>query len=63
MKIIDVLLELQDHHIIAVIPRGWNGSSMNTPTTSHEVNADEFMELLKLIEIEKAMAGGLHGYV
>ena len=31
---------------------------MNTPIYSHEDNADEVMELLKLLNIEKAMVGG-----
>ena len=57
-QIIAVLPEFQDHHIVAVNPRGWNGSSMNTPIYSHEDNADEVMELLKLLKIENAMVGG-----
>ena len=31
---------------------------MHTPIYSHEENADEIMELLKLMKIEKAMVAG-----
>jgi len=31
---------------------------MNTPIDNHEDNADEIMELLKILGIEKAMVGG-----
>ena len=31
---------------------------MNTSTVSHEVYADDIMELLKLMGIEKTMVGG-----
>jgi pimeloyl-ACP methyl ester carboxylesterase len=57
-SILAVLPEFQDHHIIAVNPIGWYGSTMNTPIDKHEDNADEVMELLKLLGIEKAMIGG-----
>lgn len=57
-SIFAALPEFQDHHIIAVNPRGWYGSTMNTPIDNHEDNADEIMELLKILGIEKAMVGG-----
>ncbi|KAL7546347.1 hypothetical protein ACHAWF_009682 [Thalassiosira exigua] len=44
--------------MIAVNPIGWYGSTMNTPIDKHEDNAEEVMELLKLLGIEKAMVGG-----
>lgn len=57
-QILAVLPEFHDHHIIAVNPIGWNGSTMNTPIYTHEENADEVMELIKLMDIEQAMVGG-----
>ena len=57
-SIIAVLPQYRDHHIIAINPRGWNGSTMNTPIYSHEENAAEVMELLKSLGIEKTMALG-----
>mmetsp|Transcript_8967 Transcript_8967/g.15584 ORF Transcript_8967/g.15584 Transcript_8967/m.15584 type:complete len:405 (+) Transcript_8967:45-1259(+) len=58
-SILAVMPELQDHYIIAVNPRGWNGSTMNKPIISHEENAEEVMELLKLLRIEKPLVMGL----
>ncbi|KAL7528752.1 hypothetical protein ACHAXR_002610 [Thalassiosira sp. AJA248-18] len=58
-SVIAAMPELQDHHIIAVNPRGWNGSTMNTPFTSHEELADEIMELLELMNVENSMAMGI----
>ncbi|KAL7539768.1 hypothetical protein ACHAXR_009586 [Thalassiosira sp. AJA248-18] len=57
-SIIAVLPEFEDHHIIAVNPVGWVGTSMNTPISSHEEDADEVVELLKLIGVKNAMVGG-----
>lgn len=45
--------------IISVNPRGWNGSTMNKPFASHEELAEDVMELMNLINIEKAMVMGL----
>ena len=45
--------------IIAVNPSGWLGSTMHKPFTSHEDNAINIMELLKLMKVTKAMAMGL----
>ncbi|KAL3791208.1 hypothetical protein ACHAWO_013639 [Cyclotella atomus] len=57
-SILAALPQFADHHIIAVNPIGWNGSSRNTPIWSHEENADKVMELLDLMNIESAMAMG-----
>ncbi|KAL7543772.1 hypothetical protein ACHAXR_013085 [Thalassiosira sp. AJA248-18] len=57
-SIIAVLPEFRDHHIIAVNPLGWNGSSMKTPITSHEENADQVVDLLNAMGIKEAMVGG-----
>ena len=57
-SILAVLPQFADHHIIAVNPIGWNGSSMNTPIWSHEENADKVMELLELLNVDSAMAMG-----
>mmetsp|Transcript_15599 Transcript_15599/g.32816 ORF Transcript_15599/g.32816 Transcript_15599/m.32816 type:complete len:740 (+) Transcript_15599:68-2287(+) len=57
-SVLAVLPQFQDHHIISVNPIGWYGSTMNTPLYSHEENADEVMELLKLIGVDQAMAMG-----
>jgi pimeloyl-ACP methyl ester carboxylesterase len=57
-SILAALPQFADHHIIAVNPIGWNGSSRNTPIWSHEENADKVMELLSLLNIESAMAMG-----
>jgi pimeloyl-ACP methyl ester carboxylesterase len=57
-SILATLPQFADHHIIAVNPIGWNGSSRNTPIWSHEENADKVMELLALLNIESAMAMG-----
>lgn len=45
--------------IISVNPVGWNGSSMIRSIQSHDENADEVMELLKLMNVNKAMVMGL----
>lgn len=57
-SLLAVMPQYQDHHIVAVDPIGWNGSTMNTPIESHRGNAVEVMELLKLIGIDQAMAMG-----
>lgn len=57
-SILAVLPQFADHHIIAVNPIGWNGSSMNTPIWSHEENADKVMELMALLNVKSAMAMG-----
>ena len=46
--------EFQDHHIIGINPIGWAGSSFLDPTTaaSHEKNADEVFEMLKMLGLE-----------
>ena len=57
-SLLAVMPQYQDHHIVAVDPIGWNGSTMNTPIDSHKDNAVEVIELLKLIGIDQAMAMG-----
>lgn len=57
-SILAALPQFADHHIIAVNPIGWNGSSRNTSIWSHEENADKVMELLSLLNIESAKAMG-----
>ncbi|KAL7469021.1 hypothetical protein ACHAXS_009279 [Conticribra weissflogii] len=50
--ILAVLPQFEDHHIIAVNPIGWNGSTMNKPVYTHEENAEKVMELLKAIGLQ-----------
>jgi pimeloyl-ACP methyl ester carboxylesterase len=57
-SILPALPEFHDHHIIAVNPPGWHGSTMNNPVESHASNADIIMELLQVLGVSQAMAMG-----
>ncbi|KAL7460001.1 hypothetical protein ACHAXS_000471, partial [Conticribra weissflogii] len=57
-SILAVLPQFRDHHIIAVNPIGWNGSTMKKSVYTHKENADQVMELLEAIGIDQAMAMG-----
>lgn len=51
-SILSVLPEFHDHHIIAVNPPGWHGSTMNTPAVeSHATNADVIVELMEVVGV------------
>ncbi len=51
-SILSVLPEFHDHHIIAVNPPGWHGSTMNTPAVeSHASNADVIVELMEVLGV------------
>lgn len=57
-SILPALPEFRDHHIIAVNPPGWHGSTMNNPVESHASNADMIVELLQLLGVSEAMVMG-----
>lgn len=57
-SILPALPEFRDHHIIAVNPPGWHGSTMNNPVESHAANADIIAELLQLLGVSEAMVMG-----
>ncbi|KAL7456692.1 hypothetical protein ACHAWC_008180, partial [Mediolabrus comicus] len=51
-SILSVLPEFHDHHIIAINPSGWHGSTMNTPAVeSHASNADLIVELMEVLGV------------
>ena len=57
-SILPVLPEFRDHHIIAVNPPGWNGSTMNNPVESHASNADLIVEFLQVLGVAQTMVMG-----
>lgn len=57
-SILPALPEFRDHHIIAVNPPGWNGSTLNNPVESHASNADIIMEFLQVLGVAQTMVMG-----
>ena len=57
-KILAALPEFEDHHIIAVNPIGWHGTTMEEPIDNHEENAESIKEFLDLLGVEKAIVAG-----
>ncbi|KAL7493410.1 hypothetical protein ACHAWT_002438 [Skeletonema menzelii] len=57
-SILPALPEFRDHHIIAINPPGWNGSTLNNPVESHASNADIIMEFLQVLGVAQTMVMG-----
>ncbi|KAL7447484.1 hypothetical protein ACHAXM_011396 [Skeletonema potamos] len=57
-SILPSLPEFHDHHIIAVNPPGWHGSTMNNPVESHASNADIIWDFLQVLGVSNVIAMG-----